>query len=360
MNYCILNGINSKTIRGLLIQELPSITKPRMRTSVEEIDGRDGDIVTFLGFAAYNKTIKIGLYGDYDINEIIKFFNSEGIVTFSNESDKFYRYKIVEHIDFERLARFKTASVVFHVEPFKYSSVEGEVGYDPNILKISDWQHELNGVEVFVKNQTMHIAGETTADTEFYIPINELSLGIGYHKWEMFTEGTGESNCRARLIYDNPANHNSFNKTFIVLLNDGYSMLEDILEETKVYNFIYIFIEKNKSVNFRLRTRIIDTTKKILNITNNGNIESKPQLRILGEGTIQLSLNNKHVLIIEMGAAGYITIDVEQMNAYHGEMLMNRYVEGDYNKLKLPPGKNEITWSGNVTEIYIKNYSRWI
>ena len=44
MNYVILNGVKSTTIKGLLIQSLPPISKPLMRTSIEEIDGRDGDI----------------------------------------------------------------------------------------------------------------------------------------------------------------------------------------------------------------------------------------------------------------------------------------------------------------------------
>ena len=89
-NYIILNGVNSNTLTGLLISKLPPITKPKQRTQIEEIDGRDGDIVTTLGYGAYDKVIDIGLYGDFD-----------------------------------RLIRFKTAKVRMHVQPFKYSAVEG-------------------------------------------------------------------------------------------------------------------------------------------------------------------------------------------------------------------------------------------
>ena len=53
-NYIILNNKDSRDITGLLIQELPPISKPKMRTSVEEIDGRDGDITTKLGYEAYD------------------------------------------------------------------------------------------------------------------------------------------------------------------------------------------------------------------------------------------------------------------------------------------------------------------
>ena len=123
-NYIILNGVNSNTITGLLISTLPPITKPKIRTQTEEIDGRDGDIVTKLGYSAYDKEIEIGLYGNYDTDEVIEYFNSEGTIVFSNEADKYYNYQIVNQIDFEKLIRFKTAKVRLHVQPFKYLLVE--------------------------------------------------------------------------------------------------------------------------------------------------------------------------------------------------------------------------------------------
>ena len=124
-NYIELNGISSNTIVGLLIQELPPISKPKMRTQIDDIDGRDGDIITKLGYSAYDKTIEIGLYGDFDIDDVIKYFIGSGKVVFSNEPDKYYNYQIIEQIDYERLIRFRTAKVKMHVQPFKYSAVEG-------------------------------------------------------------------------------------------------------------------------------------------------------------------------------------------------------------------------------------------
>lgn len=132
MNYVILNGAKSTDIKGLLIQSLPPISKPLMRTSIEEIDGRDGDIVTKLGYSAYDKEMLIGLFGDYDTDDVIQFFDSEGVVTFSNEPDKFYKYQIIDQIDFEKLIRFRQATVKFHVQPFKYSAVDDSYTYEGN------------------------------------------------------------------------------------------------------------------------------------------------------------------------------------------------------------------------------------
>lgn len=128
--YIILNGVNSNSIKGLLISELPPISKPAIRVQQEEIDGRDGDIITPLGYAAYDKVITIGLTYEYDIDDIIEFFNSSGKVVFSNEPEKYYFYSIYNQIDFERLIRFKKAEVTLHVQPFKFSDTENEITYN--------------------------------------------------------------------------------------------------------------------------------------------------------------------------------------------------------------------------------------
>lgn len=139
--YIIINGVSSKQINGLLIQSLPPITKPKVRTSIEEIDGRDGDVVSTLGFAAYDKAFTIGLKGDYNVDDVIEYFNTSGKVTFSNELDKYYNFAIYDTIDFNKLIRFKTANVNMHVQPFKYALDEPPIVFnntnDQTIANIS-------------------------------------------------------------------------------------------------------------------------------------------------------------------------------------------------------------------------------
>lgn len=232
MNYLVLNGKNSRYIQGLIISELPPVSKPLMRTQVEEIDGRDGDIVTELGFKAYDRVVKIGLSWNYDIDDVTDYFNSEGIVVFSNEPYLFYKYKIVSKIDYERLIRFRTANVTFHVQPFKYSTLETPLTFEP----------------------------------------------------------------------------------------DGTS----------------------------------------IEVINTGNYYSKPKLDIYGTGNIVLAVNGSNILTIALGSEGNITIDTEKLEAYKGTVLKNRLVSGNYDKFFLEKGKNEISWTGNVTKIVIERYSRWI
>lgn len=119
-NYVIINGVNSLTIQGLAINILPTITKAPKRVMTETIDGRDGDISTFLGYGAYDKTLEIGLFGSFDIDEIIAFFNTSGTITFSDENDKVYNFEINDQIDFAKLIKFRTATINIHCQPFKF------------------------------------------------------------------------------------------------------------------------------------------------------------------------------------------------------------------------------------------------
>ena len=235
-NYIILNGVNSNTITGLLISTLPPITKPKIRTQVEEIDGRDGDIVTKLGYSAYEKEFEIGLYGDYDVDKVITYFNSSGTITFSNEPDMYYNYEILDQIDFEKLLRFKTATVKLHVQPFKYS----------------------------------------------------------------------------------------------------------LLNTEKVFTI---------------------TDEEEIAIRNNGDFYSRPKITITGSGTINLSLNEEELFVIELGETETtITLDINSLNAYDPStnQYLNRLVTGDYSNFNLIVGKNTISWTGTITEIKIENYSRWL
>lgn len=127
MSKIIWKGIDSETIPGLLITNIPPITKPKMRTTTTKIDGRDGDIIDELGYESYTKSIGVGLTRNYDVDQVIKYFTGSGELTISNEPDKYYIARITDQIDFEKLIRFKTATIKFYVQPFKYLKDEQKV-----------------------------------------------------------------------------------------------------------------------------------------------------------------------------------------------------------------------------------------
>jgi len=114
------NDVDSRDFEGLVVCELPPITKPGKRVEVIEIEGKHGDIIVDNGYSAYDKEIKIGLTRNYNLEQIIGWLDGKGKLILSNDSDYFYESEIIEQIDFMRLVKFKTASVRFHVQPFKY------------------------------------------------------------------------------------------------------------------------------------------------------------------------------------------------------------------------------------------------
>lgn len=127
MNKIIWKDIESTEIKGLMICELPPITKPKMRVQETTIDGVDGSIIEELGYESYDKTITIGLTKGFDIDEVIEYFTGVGDVVFSNEPERYYKARIIDQIDYERLLRYRTANVKFRVQPFKYELDESKV-----------------------------------------------------------------------------------------------------------------------------------------------------------------------------------------------------------------------------------------
>ena len=359
MNYVILNGVKSTTIKGLLIQSLPPISKPLMRTSVEEIDGRDGDIVTNLGFKAYDKQMSIGLFGDYDVDEVIKYFDSQGTVIFSNEPDKFYKYQIIAQIDFEKLIRFKTATVTFHVQPFKYSAVDEAFSYVFNKLNVKDYTETKNGVSLSVGDGQISLSGTASAPIEFYVPIESVTLGAGNYTLNAISDGTGESACSIRIVGSVATDDDSFGGTYLAL-ESGTASLDAELSAQKTFNFLWIYVTSGTALNFTLNTELFNDDVNSFSIFNRGNTLAKPKLTIYGSGIINLSINGVETFVINLGNARYITIDSAQMNAYQGNILMNRSVVGDYSQLVLNVGTNVISWTGNVEKIEIENFVRWI
>lgn len=359
MNYCILNGKKSTLIKGLLIQSLPPIVKPNMRTSIEEIDGRDGDIVTKLGFQAYDRPMTIGLFGDYDIDEVIEYFNSEGTVIFSNEPDKYYKYQILKEINFERLLRFKTATVTFHVQPFKYSAVNDLFSFSKNELKTSIYSATSRGIQITSSSNSITIKGTASANIEMYVPIIEMDVDAGDYTLKCDTEGTGESGCKVRLITNSPTDADSFGGNYLALSDSGTASLT-ATTEAKTFHYLWISIPNGAVVDFVMIPQLINDDLHSCKVVNHGNVISKPAVTIYGNDTIKLSINGVERFTIALANHGHITLDGAKMNAYKGDVLMNRSVSGDYSLLALNIGTNVLSWTGNVERIDIKDSERWV
>lgn len=355
INYVELNGEKSTSVKGLIIQSLPPISKPKMRTSIETIDGRDGDVVTKLGYSAYDKQLSIGLHGDFDIDDAISFFDSEGEVVFGNEPDKYYRYQILDQIDFERLIRFRTAKVKLHVQPFKYDAVDRTFDIVNQFLHVCDSTATKFGITVTSSDGSVRVSGRATSDVDIEVPVERMSLSGSYTLTA--TASGSAAGCALRLIDGSPSNDRSFGGTYMELKNNGDSIMTATADAE--YDALLLDVRAGTSVDFTLSVTMSSNSFNRISLTNRGNVVSRPTVTVYGSGNVELSINAVTVLsfLIEGGS---ITVDAEEMNAYHGDALMNRHVTGDYSDLRLNVGENTMSWRGDVTAIRVEDFSRWL
>lgn len=355
ISYIELNGEKSTNVKGLIIQSLPPITKPKMRTSKEAIDGRDGDIVTKLGYAAYDKEVSIGLHGDFDIDDAIAFLDSEGEVVFSNEPDKYYRYQILDEIDFKRLVRFRTAKVKMHVQPFKYDAVDRTFDIVNQFLHVGDYAAYRFGITVISSGGSIRVSGNATSDVDMVVPIESMSLSGSY---TLTASASGSAaGCALRLIDGSPSK--SFGDSYMELKSNGDSTMTAAADSNAEYDALLLDIKAGTSVDFTLDVTMASDSFNEISLTNRGNVASRPTVTVYGSGNVELAINAVTVLSFSIDD-GYIMIDAEEMNAYHGDALMNRRVTGDYADLALKVGENVMSWKGNVTEIKVEDFSRWV
>lgn len=120
MDSFIFKGISSNDFQGIVVNSLPPISKPPKRTSKIQIDGRNGDIIEFLGYDAYDKSINITILQETNIDELINWLNGSGRLILSNEPNKYYEAEIIDQIDFSRLVKYEPVEIKFHIQPYKY------------------------------------------------------------------------------------------------------------------------------------------------------------------------------------------------------------------------------------------------
>lgn len=97
------------------------------------------------------------------------------------------------------------------------------------------------------------------------------------------------------------------------------------------------------------------------NITNEGNIESRPILR-LEKGTtdsVDITINNIRFLY-NFNDETYVEIDCKKKEAVYEELNRNRQLEIGYEFPKLDIGNNSITLNSGDCTIKVKRKDRWL
>lgn len=334
-NYIEINGVSSLTLVGFAINTLPPISKPPMRNLIEEIDGRDGDIITKLGYGAYDKQIEVGIYGEsYDINKIIAFFNSEGEIVFSNEDDKIYNFTILEQIDFEKLVKFKTAVITLHCQPFKYKKNEEPIEIEYEYVNGSGISMTLNNTDEkpFTKFDLKGNTSQTGTPTPTSpIPVNVVS-------------GDNEINVVGK---------NLFNKDSVV---GGFVNADGTIGgDTSAYRTSdFIPIQPNTSYYKTLtespRTKYYDSNKLPLNTTTYQDIS------IGGNAGTFTTPNNACYLRFSYPVA---SVDANNIMVHKGttSSTYEPYIGNTYN-IDLPSGM-ELCKIGTYQDYIYKDSDKW-
>ena len=439
MNSIIWKGVSSTTIKGLLISELPPISRPAMRVKETTIDGRDGSILEDLGYSSYDKEVVIGLYGNFDINKVIKYFTGEGEVVFSNEPDKVYTAKIVGHIDYNRLLRYRQATIPFRVQPFKHklfeayketqtSAASGSPLYIGDIYKFTslkvdgaggtiktvgknlfDYKSFLsasNGGLTNVLNEDGSIttSGVLTTDYASVVYCDITSRLVSGHSYTISqkmlspkvymqlnirNKETGETEYvylsnkqkdtfvadtatnKYELIIQSAAMKNFGSENVSITnyyqLEEGTSATEFEPYESSIYEYkTGEELSKNVTI-FPPKSTLFNSNNEIMNaeyikpyeVFNEGLETSKPIMVLKGEGTVVISVNGLEIFQYTFPEGeNEVVIDSEKEDAYLGDVLKNRNMNGEFPVLL--SGTNIIEWSGYVSSIEILPRSRWL
>ena len=140
--------------------------------------------------------------------------------------------------------------------------------------------------------------------------------------------------------------------------------IEEYTEEQKnMYNELqnvslyqgYNYISSEDEVKPIIQLRYISNEKAT--ITNKGLKNSKPILKIFGNGEADIYLNGIQIFKINIDDK-YIIVDSKQQDAYKEDILKNRQMQGNFPELL--PGENIITWDNNITKIEVLANSCWL
>ena len=92
-------------------------------------------------------------------------------------------------------------------------------------------------------------------------------------------------------------------------------------------------------------------------IRNSGTVYSEPIITVYGSGDITLTVNGADFPLY--GVQESITIDSEMMEVFKGNANQNgKYGGAEFPRFEV--GKNEISWTGNVSKIKIQPRWRWL
>ena len=377
MNYLIWNGKDSRDIKGLIICELPPVSKPQMKVAETSIDGVDGSIIEELGYLSYDKAVSIGLTQNANIDQISQYFNGSGEIVFSNEADKVYKAHIINQIDYARLVRFRTASVVFRVQPYKYEYEESAEVVEPvNLFDFSKWYENKDKLSVTGGNLEV-TENSVTMDYSGSILMGTFSASTSPTEADIETITTFGMEVEPNTLYTLAVTGNNDGDVMVMYYDSEYKYKTralNFVDGIATHTFSFTTPDTCKYICLRFTNQSYgeDTTLTLANIkivkgryvsegyiTNRGTTTAKPIIEIIGSGKVSFGVNRNSMFEYTFPEGeDTVIVDSQKQDAYFETVLKNRNMIGEFPMFEV--GENQFFWDGNITSIKISSYSRWL
>ncbi len=143
--FFIFNDINSKDL-GIVVNELPPISKAQRNYEEKEIPGRNGKLyIDNKSYKPFQYKIKCTLIKEDSIRNMSKWLNGSGTLVISTEPDKFYNVIIKNKIDFAQVYHVcKEFTINFEVQPIAYGLEEKSINISEETeLTITESTHDI-------------------------------------------------------------------------------------------------------------------------------------------------------------------------------------------------------------------------
>jgi len=123
--YFIYNGVKSSDM-GVVLKELPPITKPKRRIETITVPGKNGNLHIDEGcYEPISISLKCALKQNIDARDITEWLTEFGTITFSDELEKCYKATIVNSIPLSRVFRiYREFIIQMELQPIAQSIEE--------------------------------------------------------------------------------------------------------------------------------------------------------------------------------------------------------------------------------------------
>ena len=133
-----------------------------------------------------------------------------------------------------------------------------------------------------------------------------------------------------------------------------------IYNKISVADMIYLynsFLLQFRVQPFKYSVNAAGDALELTTIRNSGTVYSEPLITVYGSGDVTLNINGNSYPLRNVD--GNITIDSEMMEVFKGNANQNsKYGGAEFPRFEV--GKNEISWTGNVSKIKLQPRWRWL